>query len=46
MAQGDSADGQVFEKVGERVSIFLRDGRWYVNYQQGRRQVTGTASVR
>lgn len=39
MAQGDSADGQVYEKVGEVVSIFLRDGRWYVNYQQGRRQV-------
>jgi len=39
MAQGDPADGQVFERVGERVSIFLRDGRWYVNYQQGRRQV-------
>jgi integrase len=39
MAQGDPADGQVFEKVGEKVSIFLRDGRWYVNYQQGRRQV-------
>ena len=39
MAQGDSADGHDYEKVGEKVSIFLRNGRWYANYQQGRRQV-------
>lgn len=39
MAQGDSADGQAYEKISEKVSIFLRDGRWYANYQQGRRQV-------
>ena len=36
---GSANDEQEFEKVGERVSIFLRGDRWYVNYQQGRRQV-------
>lgn len=32
-------DGQAYEKVGEIVAIFPRNGRWYVNYQHEGRQV-------
>lgn len=44
--QPPTNDGQPYEKVGEFVAIFNRNGAWYINYQHGNRQIRRSLKTR